>query len=96
MSMQSLNQLVARSIIDPGVVQAFNGGRIGDILSDLDFSSDLRGRLCELRAETWAEYAVMAYRVVRAAVQPVALIQLPSPAEGLLPSQARADKRHVA
>jgi hypothetical protein len=96
MSMQSLDQLVARSIIDPGVVQAFNGGHIGDILADLDFSLELRGRLSELKAGTWAEYAVMAYRVVRAAAQPVARILLPSPAEGLLPSQVRADKRHVA
>jgi len=96
MSMQSLNQLVARSIIDPGVVQAFGAGHIGDILSDLDFSSELRGRLSELKAETWAEYAVMAYRVIRAAAQPAVRIQLPSPAEGLLPSQVRADKRHVA
>ena len=72
MSMQSLNQLVARSIIDPGVVHAFAAGNLGDILSDLDFAPELQTRLCELRAETWAEFSVLAYRVVRAEAQPVA------------------------
>ena len=96
MSMQALNQLVARSIIDPGVVQAFNTGRIGDVLSDLDFTADLRGRLAQVRVETWAEFAVLAYRIVRAEVQMPARIQLPSPVEGLLPKQERASKRHVA
>jgi hypothetical protein len=96
MSMQSLNQLVARSIIDPGVVQAFAAGQIGEVLSDLDFSPEMRARLAGLKAETWAEYAVLAYRVVRAAAQPVARIQLPSPAEGLLPDEARVSKRRVA
>jgi hypothetical protein len=94
--MQALNQLVARSIIDPGVVQAFNSGRIGDVLSDLEFTTDLRGRLAEVKAETWAEFAVLAYRIVRAEAQVPARIQLPSPAEGLLPEQDRVNKRHVA
>lgn len=96
MSMQSLNQLVAHSIIDPGVVQAFRAGRIGDVLADFDFSTELRDRLGELRAETWAEYAVLAYRAVRAAAQPATRIQLPSPAEGLLPEARGAEKRHIA
>jgi hypothetical protein len=96
MSMQALNQLVARSIVDPGVVQAFAAGRISDVLSDLDFTADLRGRLAQVNAETWAEYAVLAYRLVRAEVQIPARIELPSPAEGLLPKEDRVNKRHVA
>lgn len=96
MSMQALNQLVARSIIDPAVVQAFSAGRIGDILADLDFSPEMRATLGDLHASTWAEFAIMAYRLVKAAAQPVVRIELPSPAEGLLPTQARADKRQVA
>jgi hypothetical protein len=96
MSMQSLNQLVARSIIDPGVVHAFAAGNLGDVLADLDFAPELRTRLCGLRAETWAEFSVLAYRIMRAEAQPVARIQLPSPAEGLLPQDARSEKRQVA
>ncbi|MEW6569028.1 MAG: hypothetical protein AB1449_12855 [Chloroflexota bacterium] len=94
--MQALNQLVARSIVDPGVVQAFSSGKIGDVLADLEFSPEMRGRLVDLKAGTWAEFAVMAYRLVRAAAQPVTRIQLPSPAEGLVPSETQANKRHVA
>lgn len=96
MSMQALNQLVARSIVDPGVVQAFSSGKIGDVLADLDFSPEMRGRLVDLSASTWAEFAIMAYRLVRATAQPATRIQLPSPAEGLVPSEAKASKRQVA
>lgn len=96
MSMQALNQLVARSIIDPGVVQAFSSGRIGDVLAELEFSPEMRGRLVDLKAASWSEFAVMAYRVVRAAAQPASRIQLPSPVEGLIPSEKQADQRHVA
>jgi len=39
MSMQALNQLVARSIVDPTVVQAFRSGRIGDVLDELGHAS---------------------------------------------------------
>ncbi len=96
MSMQALNQLVARSIVDPAIVQAFSAGRVADILSDLDFSPEMRASLIDLRAGTWAEFAIMAYRLVKAAAQPVARIELPSPAEGLLPNEAKASKRQVA
>lgn len=96
MSMQSLNQLVARSIVDPGIVQAFLAGRVGDILADLDFSPEMQASLVDLRASTWAEFTIMAYRLVKAAAQPVARIELPSPAEGLLRSEAKANKRQVA
>lgn len=96
MSMQALNQLVARSIVDPGIVQAFSAGRLQDILADLDFSPEMRASLVDLRASTWAEFAIMAYRLVKATAQPEARIDLPSPAEGLITSEAKANKRQVA
>ncbi len=96
MSMQSLNQLVARSIIDPGVVQAFHAGKIGEVLAELEFTPEMKADLVDLRAETWAEFAVLAYRVIRAAAQPARRIELPSPAEGLLPNQSRADEQQAA
>ena len=84
MSMLALNQLVARSIVDPAIVQSFSTGRIADVLSDLEFSTELRTQLSSLNAETWTEYAVLAYRTVKAAEPVRTQIELPSPAEGLL------------
>ncbi len=96
MTMQALNQLVARSIIDPAVLQAFGAGRIGDVLADLDFSPQMRSSLTAIKAESWAEFAVLAYRVVHAAEQPAVRIQLPSPLEGLLPAASSPDEEQVA
>jgi len=93
MSMKALNQLVARSIIDPSVVNAFSYGDIGAVLSDLDFSSDMRVRLEHLEAGSWAEFATLAYRLVKAAEETVRHVQLPSPLEGLLPGDVRADEQ---
>lgn len=96
MSMQALNQLVARSITDPTVAQAFGAGQIGDILSDLGFAPEMRQGLAAIQAGTFAEFAVLAYRAVKAAEVPVARIQLPSPVEGLLPKSGKADEERVA
>lgn len=96
MSMETLNKLVARSIIDPGVVQAFTAGRIGDVISELDFSAELCDRLSDIEAESWAEYAVLAYRYVKAAEEREVRIQLPSPLEGLLPDEKRAEDEQAA
>ena len=96
MSMQALNQLVARSIIDPGVVHAFSAGRIGDVITDLKFSDDMREHLTKLEAESWAEYSVRAYRFVKAAEEATVRIKLPSPLAGLLPDRGKAKGEQVA
>ena len=96
MSMQALNKLIARSIIDPGVVQAFSAGRIEDVITELDFSAELCDRLSHIEAASWAEYAVLAYRYVKAAEEREVRIQLPSPLEGLLPDEKRAEDEQAA
>lgn len=96
MSMQALNQLVARSIIDPGVVAAFSGGRIGEVLGELAFAPDLRTRLAGLQAASWTDFAIQAYRTVQAVSQPVPRIKLPSPLEGLLRGTSSSDEEQVA
>ena len=83
MSMQALNHLVARSIVDPSVVSAFGAGDLDPILCDLGFSGELRTSLSGLKASSWAEFAVLAYRAVQTAEAPVSRFQLPSPLEGL-------------
>lgn len=93
MSMQALNQLVARSIMDTSVLDSFNKGRIGEILKDYEFSPELRQQMEGLTAENWAEFAVLSYRVVKAAEVPARRIVLPSPMEGLLPNDARSDEQ---
>jgi hypothetical protein len=97
MSMQALNQLVARSIIDPTIVQAFTSGLIADILDGLDFSDEVRGKLIGLTAQTWAEFAVLAYRTVKAAEAIRTSIELPSPVEGLFREEGKSiGKEHAA
>jgi len=97
MSMQALNQLVARSIVDPTVVQAFRSGRIGDVLDELEFTPDMRAQIDGIESDSWAEFAVISYRCVKAAEMPAPRIELPSPAEGLFPDvQSQADQEQVA
>lgn len=96
MSMQALNQLVARSIIDPSIVQAFSTGAISDVLGEMNFTEDIRERLARLKAETWAEFAILAYRLVKASEPSRAPIELPSPAEGLVKEEVKLDKEQVA
>jgi hypothetical protein len=96
MSMKALNQLVARSIIDPAVVMAFRAGRIGDVLADLDFTPDLRQQIAGIESASWAEFAVLSYRYVKAAEKPVARIQLPSPLTGLIDDDAQSSEEQVA
>jgi hypothetical protein len=98
MSMQALNRLVARSIVDPSVLQAFGAGQIGQVLGELDFSPEMRLTLSHLEAGSWAEFAVQAYRTVKAAEKPAVRIELPSPLEGLMQDQEqkRADFGQVA
>ncbi len=97
MSMQALNRLVARSIVDPSVLQAFGAGQIGQILGEMDFSADVRHTLVGLESDSWAEFAIQAYRVVKATEKPAVRIELPSPLEGLIEAeQKRSDFGQVA
>lgn len=93
MSMQALNQLVARSIMDTQVLESFNKGHIGEVLKEYEFSPELRQQIEGLQANDWAEFAILSYRVVKAAEVPARRIVLPSPMEGLLPDDARSDEQ---
>lgn len=98
MSMQALNRLVARSIVDPSVLQAFGAGQMGQVLGELDFSPEMRLTLAGIEAGSWTEFAVQAYRTVKASEKPAVRIELPSPMEGLLrdQEQKRSDFGQVA
>jgi hypothetical protein len=94
--MQALNHLVARSIIDPHVVSAFSTGQISDVLGELDFSPELRSNLSTLKANTFTEFAILAYRVVKAVAEATPKMDLPSPLEGLLPKSTHSGQEQVA
>ena len=96
MSMQALNHLVDRSIVDPSVVSAFGAGDLDPILCDLGFSGELRTSLSRLQASSWAEFAVLAYRAIQAFEEPVSRFQLPSPLEGLRRDADNVGREHGA
>jgi hypothetical protein len=94
--MQALNQLVAHSIIDPTILKAFESGQIESVLAELHFSPTLRKRLSSLQAENFAEFSLLAYRVVKASEELTHRIELPSPMEGLLSDHDQSDSEQVA
>lgn len=96
MSMQALNQLVARSIIDPTILKSFQSGNIDQILVELHFSPRLRKRLLELEADSFTEFSLCAYRVVKASEESLPRVKLPSPADGLLDAQDSSTGEQVA
>ncbi len=97
MSMQSLNHLVARSIIDPEIVSIFKEGRLGEVLNELDFSSNIRGQLTKIEAGNWTDFAVQAYRLVKTQEEEQQNnVVLPSPLEGLNRSKNWTDNEQVA
>jgi hypothetical protein len=96
MSMQALNQLVARSIIDPSIVQSFTSGSIRELLDELNFTEDLCERLATITADTWTEFAILAYRMVKASEPRRLPVELPSPADGLVAEEAQVGKEQVA
>lgn len=94
MSMQALNLLLGRSTIDPSIEQAFVEGRIGDLLAAYGFAPELRAALGELKAETFREFASLAYQAVSGIGGAAAQDAGPSPLEGLIYGQlARADEQ---
>ena len=96
MSMQSLDQLIARSIVDPTIVQKFMSGQVDEMLGEMDFQPELTSHLCSLKADTFAEFAILAFRVVSASEVTTQRIELPSPMDGLVSDSKDSGKEHVA
>lgn len=96
MSMQALNQLVARSIIDPTILKNYAAGQIDGVIAELQFSPELQKHLASLDAGSFADFTLQAYRVVKASEEPKRRIELPSPMKGLLDDQEQSDREQVA
>lgn len=96
MTMQALNHLVARSIIDPSIVEMFSDGQLTEAMEGLDFTVATRTYLSELEVESWADFAIQAYRYVKESEEKLPLIELPSPLEGIVESDAARGDEQVA
>jgi hypothetical protein len=91
MSLHSLNRFLGRSKVDPNVEQAFEDRQIEKILADYNFSSELLEKLSEVEADSFDEYALLAYQIVSAIEDPDGKDSFPWPAEGLLCDEAVSD-----
>ena len=83
MSMKALNHLLGRSAIDPTIKEAFEEGRILELLAEYEFAPALWAELTALRAEDFADYAALAYRIVHDFEAAQESLRVPSPLMGL-------------
>ena len=96
MSLEALNQLLGRSTIDPSVIEAYEEGRIDDLLAEYDFSSEIRRELRLAETDDFNQFAELAYQVVEAFAEARYRMQIPSPTEGLHLEKLQADEEQVA
>ena len=96
MSLKALNQLLGRSTIDPSVIEAYEEGRIDDLLTEYDFSPEIRRELRLAETDNFNQFAELAYQVVEAFTEASFRMQIPSPTEGLQPEELQADEEQVA
>ena len=96
MSLKALNQLLGRSTIDPTVIEAYEEGRIDDLLAEYNFSPEIRRELRLAETDDFNQFAEFAYQVVEAFTEAGCRMQIPSPTEGLQPEQIPADEEQVA
>ncbi len=83
MSLRSLNRFLGRSMVDPTVEQAFEDRQIEKLLTEFNFSSELIETLSELKADSFDEFALLAYQIVSAAEDSDGKDGFPCPSEGL-------------
>ncbi|MBN1266234.1 MAG: hypothetical protein JXA25_12120, partial [Anaerolineales bacterium] len=78
-------------------VHLFGEGKIQTILDDMEFSPAMRDELVGISAVNWTDFAVQAYRIVKAADAATEQhIALPSPLEGLTRGTSWSDQEQVA
>ena len=96
MSLEALNQLLGRSTIDPSVIEAYEEGRIDDLLAEYDFSPEIRHELRLAETDNFNQFATLAYQVVEAFTNAKYRMRIPSPTEGLQPEKFKADEEQIA
>ena len=92
MSLRSLNRFLGRSKVDPNVEKAFEDRQIDRLIAEYNFSSELFEKLSEVKADSFEEYALLAYQIVSAGEEPDVKDDIPWPAEGLPSDVAASDE----
>jgi hypothetical protein len=96
MSMKALNKFLGRSTIDPTVLDAFEEGRIDEVIEEFDFSPEILHQLGKLEAVDFNQFAELAYQVVERLTEVDRQIQVPDPLEGLGPERCQTKEEQVA
>jgi len=96
MTMKALNKLLGRSTIDPTVLEAFEEGRIVDLLDEDDFAPEVIEQLRSVEAKDFHEFAEFAFHVVKRLSEDDQQIRIPNPMEGLQPEQCQAKEEQAA
>jgi hypothetical protein len=96
MSMKALNKFLGRSTIDPTVLEAFEEGRINELMEEYDFSPEILHQLEKLEAVDFKQFAEFAFRVVEKFTETDRQIQIPDPMEGLGSERCQTKEEQVA
>ena len=96
MTMKALNKLLGRSTIDPTIHEAFEEGRIVDLLGEYDFAPEVLRQLRTVEAKDFNEFAELAFHIVEMLIVDDQQIRIPDPMEGLRPEQSQAKEEQAA
>ncbi len=76
--------------------QAFQDGRIAELLAEYDFTQKLRQTLSLLDAETFEDFSLLAYSVIRESEESKDQVDFPWPSNGLRKNGNHSAKKQVA
>jgi hypothetical protein len=96
MTMKALDKLLGRSTIDPTVQEAFEEGRIVDLLNEYDFAPEVLKQLRNVEAKDFNEFAELAFYIVERLTEDDQQIRIPDPMEGLRPEKHLAKEEQAA
>jgi hypothetical protein len=96
MTMKALDKLLGRSTIDPTVHEAFEQGRIINLLNEYDFAPEVLKELQSVEAKDFNEFAELAFYIVERLTEDDQQIRIPDPMEGLRPEHCQTKEEQAA
>jgi hypothetical protein len=96
MTMKALDKLLGRSTIDPTIHQAFEEGRLVDLLNEYGFAPEAIKQLRSVEAKDFDEFAEIAFHIVERSTEDDQKIRIPDPMEGLRPEKHLAKEEQAA
>jgi hypothetical protein len=94
--MNALDKFLGRSTIDPTILEAFEQGRIDEVLSEYDFSPEILHHLSNIEVVEFNRFSELAYQVVEMFTELDQQIQVPDPMEGLGQQLCQTKEEQVA